>query len=97
MAVAVTVENEPDFANGASVSQTDFAGLKRVEINGEVFFWPPNSPLDALLQMAAELCIANHPHQYLWGPTRLLRATYASTLVRVKAGLQRGRPLSAPA
>src|SRR2546423_13280086 len=62
-----------DFVNRASISLSDFGDLKRVEINGEIFYWPASSPLNSLLIVAAELSLLHHPHQYLWGPTQLAK------------------------
>jgi FkbM family methyltransferase len=56
------------FARRAVVStQSD----GQVVVNGQIYVWPPDAALDSLLSLLAELNQPEHPHQYLWGPTRI--------------------------
>lgn len=61
------------FKQTAKVSVSECDDLQHVTINEELFLWPRNCPLDDLLVIASELMNPDHPHQYLWGPTRIER------------------------
>jgi len=50
--------------------QTDEDGeFLCVTINGKPYAWPRFTSPEKLLWITCELELANHPHQYLWGPT----------------------------
>ena len=59
------------FRRNAKVEILDDGDLCRVLINSETFAWPKEAPIDDLLIIASELSDPEHPHQYLWGNTRI--------------------------
>lgn len=60
------------FARSAVIQRAEHAGeLDVVTINGTRFIWPRHSPIKGMVMTAAELMLAEHPHQYLWGGTTI--------------------------
>jgi FkbM family methyltransferase len=59
------------FAQTATVRSTAEGNWSRIEVNDVPYYWPASAPRSGLLQIVAELSMLNHPHQYLWGHTKL--------------------------
>lgn len=59
------------FRATAKVECAQETGCQIITINGVAFAWPKNVLPDELINMAGELEMPDHPHQYLWGPTKL--------------------------
>lgn len=59
------------FARRAKVQMTRDGQDLLVKINGELYVWPADAPVDDLVAVVAELVLPQHPHQYLWGPTQI--------------------------
>lgn len=44
-----------------------------IQVGSEIFLWPSGPPLDQGLAVLSELLTSSHGHQYLYGPTQLVR------------------------
>lgn len=59
------------FAKSAKYKLDNFGEYTRIEYQGQTFLWPRGSKTETLLMLTSELMTPNHPHQYLYGPTKL--------------------------
>ena len=59
------------FRQTARVETREDGEWQRIEINGQAFYWPRKAPVESLVTLAGELQLPMHPHQYLWGATRI--------------------------
>jgi FkbM family methyltransferase len=53
-----------------SVEDDDQTGRK-VVVDGQIYVWPRHADVGGLLTLISELTTPYHPHQYLWGSTKL--------------------------
>lgn len=49
----------------------DYEGCQKIDVQGQSFLWPLCFPSSDAMNMLAELFVADHPHQYLYGKTQL--------------------------
>ena len=59
------------FRATATVTCQEDGDLRIVTVNGQKFVWPRDASMRQLYILCAELMVPNHPHQYLWGPTKI--------------------------
>lgn len=59
------------FARSAQYELDLYGEYTRIQFRGQTFLWPRESNTDTLLRLTSELMTAHHPHQYLYGPTKL--------------------------
>jgi len=61
------------FAASGSYSLSDLQEYLQIEVEGQIFFWPKNTPPAGALQILSEILLPDHPHQYLFGQTTIDR------------------------
>lgn len=59
------------FATSTPYSIQDFEDFMQIEVKDQIFLWPRNSPKAKALQILSEILTPKHPHQYLYGNTRI--------------------------
>lgn len=59
------------FSRRAQINCESDADFQKININGEIYIWPQNAPLEALVTLISELQNQKHPSQYLWGDTQI--------------------------
>jgi FkbM family methyltransferase len=62
---------DPRFARENPVQVTPFGEYNQVIIQGQTFLWPANADVKGIVQLASELLTPHHPHQYIFGKTKL--------------------------
>jgi FkbM family methyltransferase len=50
---------------------SSYENYQRIDVQGQSFLWPKSFPREFALNILAELFVADHPHQYLYGATPL--------------------------
>lgn len=50
---------------------TEYEGCQKVDVQGQSFFWPRNYSCGHAMNTLAELFVADHPHQYVYGKTQI--------------------------
>ena len=59
------------FAKSAKYELDSYGEYARIKCQGETFLWPRAAKTETLLMLTSELMTPHHPHQYLYGPTKL--------------------------
>ena len=59
------------FRASQNISISNAGEFLRVAFGNEIFLWPANSSTAGMLQILSELFNPSHPHQYLYGPTKV--------------------------
>ncbi len=59
------------FARENKIEVTPYGEYNRVIIQGQTFLYPGSADLRELFQVSAELFLPDHPHQYLFGATKV--------------------------
>jgi FkbM family methyltransferase len=59
------------FASDNAIQVAPYGDYNRVVVQGQTFLWPAKADLAPLVQIASELLTPHHPHQYIFGNTKL--------------------------
>jgi len=60
------------FVKNARIASEVTNDLQVVTVNGEAYVWPAKADIYALLTILCELKNSNHPHQYIYGNTKVV-------------------------
>ena len=66
-------QKDRHFASAMRYAMSREGEYTKITIGNEVFLWPADRPAASALILLSELLTEDHPHQYVWGPTRIAK------------------------